>query len=402
MTFPFNSAHSCLIIKKQIEQEEGSMKKKAFFIMGMGIVLLIFLISCAKEKSGWAGSIEEENGVTVVRNPKQPIHTGSVLSFEEELALRPDAESQEPLFNIITAICVDDAGTIYVLDMGDCQIKVFSENGDFLRAIGRKGQGPGEMQMPSAMDLAGDERLVVYDMGKSCLSLFSFSGDFIKDLSVAKYFPLVRVRSDQKGHFVIQYHFRDDKIIGYKIILLDSNLEPVSDIASVERKQNPPRVMSLINPLLSYRITKDGQILTGYGVDYELRFLNQNGGLVKKIITDYTPLPLTNEDKKRLTEERFPKSRGGVPEGYKMEFPDHYPPFSSFLIDSVGRIFVRTYEEAGDGMHFYDIFDPEGHYLARVPIYDNPGAIKNGKLYTVEEDKEGYQVVKRYHIKWTI
>jgi len=27
---------------------------------------------------------------------------------------------------------------------------------------------------------------------------------------------------------------------------------------------------------------------------------------------------------------------------------------------------------------------------------------KKGKLYTVEEDEEGYQVVKRYHIKWTI
>jgi len=94
--------------------------------MGMGILLLIFFTSCAREKSGWAGTIEEENGVTVVRNPKQPIHAGNVLSFEEELVLRPDAESQELFFNIIAAVCVDDAGTIYVLDMGDCQIKVFS------------------------------------------------------------------------------------------------------------------------------------------------------------------------------------------------------------------------------------------------------------------------------------
>jgi len=370
--------------------------------MGMGLLLLLLIISCAKEKSGWKGTIEEENGVTVVRNPKQPIHTGSVLSFEEELVLRPDVESQEQSFNIITAICVDEAGTIYVLDMGDCQIKVFDKNGDFLRAIGGKGQGPGEMQMPSSMDLAGDERLVVYDMRKSCLSLFTFSGDFIKDLSVAKYFPLVRVRTDQKGHFAIQYHFRDEKITGYKIILLDSNLESVSEIASIEEKRSPPRVLRLFGPLLHYRITKDDQILTGYSEDYELRFLNQKGDLVKKIITDYTPLPVSNEDKKRLTEERFPESRGGVPEGYKLEFPDHYPPFSSFLVDSIGRIFVRTYEEAREGMDYYDIFDPGGRYLARVPIFDRPLVIKKGKLYTVEEDEEGYQVVKRYHMKWTI
>jgi len=110
----------------------------------------------------------------------------------------------------------------------------------------------------------------------------------------------------------------------------------------------------------------------------------------------------TNEDKKRLTEERFPESDKGVPEGTKLEFPEHYPPFSSFLVDSIGRIFVRTYEEAGEGMHYYDIFDPEGRYLARVPVYDRVAAIKNGKLYTIEEDEEGYQVVKRYYLKWTI
>ncbi|MBD3413385.1 MAG: 6-bladed beta-propeller [Candidatus Aminicenantes bacterium] len=378
------------------------MNKKAFFIIAMGILLLIFFISCAREKSGWTGTIEEENGVTVVRNPKQPIHTGNVLSFEEELVLRPDAESQELFFNIITAVRVDDAGTIYVLDMGDCQIKVFSKNGEFLRVIGRKGQGPGEMQMPSTMDLAGNERLVVYDMRKSCLSLFSFSGDFIKEYSAAKYFPLVRVRTDQKGHFAIQHHVRDEKIRGYKITLLDSNLEPVREIASVEEKRNPPRVIRLINPYMHYWFTQEGQILMGYSTDYELRFLNLEGDLTKKIITDYSPLPISNEEKRRLTEARFPDSGGGVPEGYKLEFPDHYPPFSSFLIDSVGRIFVRTYEEAGEGMHYYDIFDSEGRYLARVPIYDQVAALKNGKLYTLEEDEEGYQVVKRYHLKWTI
>jgi len=219
---------------------------------------------------------------------------------------------------------------------------------------------------------------------------------------MAKYFPLVRVRSDQKGHFAIQYYSRDEKSIGYKIILLDSNLESVREIASVERKRTPSRVLRLIIPRLHYWFTEDGQILTGYSEDYELRFLNLEGDLTKKIITDYTPLPLSNEEKQRLTEARFPESMGGVPESYKVEFPDHYPPFSSFLVDSIGRIFVRTYEEAGEGMHYYDIFDPEGRYLARVPVYDRVAAIKKGELYTLEEDEEGYQVVKRYHMKWTI
>jgi hypothetical protein len=31
-----------------------------------------------------------------------------------------------------------------------------------------------------------------------------------------------------------------------------------------------------------------------------------------------------------------------------------------------------------------------------------PGLFKKGKLYTIEEDEEGYRVVKRYKVKWNL
>jgi len=42
----------------------------------------------------------------------------------------------------------DEAGKVYVLDRKAGQIKVFDPQGNFLRAIGRRGQGPGEFQEP--------------------------------------------------------------------------------------------------------------------------------------------------------------------------------------------------------------------------------------------------------------
>jgi hypothetical protein len=81
-------------------------------------------------------------------------------------------------------------------------------------------------------------------------------------------------------------------------------------------------------------------------------------------------------------------------------FPYH-PAFSYLRTDDEGRIFVGTWEKptSGDGF-FYDVFDSEGKDIAQMPLNFTPQVIKNGKIYTIEEDEEGYQYVKRYRISW--
>ena len=49
--------------------------------------VFIILASCGQQKTEWQGTIEEGDGVTVVKNPKEPMYTGDVLSLEEDLVL---------------------------------------------------------------------------------------------------------------------------------------------------------------------------------------------------------------------------------------------------------------------------------------------------------------------------
>ena len=58
-------------------------------------------------------------------------------------------------------------------------LKIFSRNGDFVRKIGKKGQGPGELQDPYVV--AVDEKtsmLYCGDQGNSRISCFTFDGEF--------------------------------------------------------------------------------------------------------------------------------------------------------------------------------------------------------------------------------
>jgi hypothetical protein len=55
----------------------------------LSIILLGFILvhssSCDRQRTAWNGTIEEVNGVTVVKNPGEPMHSDDVLILEEEL-----------------------------------------------------------------------------------------------------------------------------------------------------------------------------------------------------------------------------------------------------------------------------------------------------------------------------
>ena len=47
------------------------------------ISLFTIFTSCGKQKAEWKGTIEEKNGVTVIKNPKEPIYDNVVFNLKE-------------------------------------------------------------------------------------------------------------------------------------------------------------------------------------------------------------------------------------------------------------------------------------------------------------------------------
>ena len=68
-----------------------------------------------------------------------------------------------------------------------------------------------------------------------------------------------------------------------------------------------------------------------------------------------------------------------------------------------GRIYARTYEKDEEGNWFYDVFGPEGRYIAKYSLseIESLALIKKNKMYTmVWEETKGIPVVKRYNMIW--
>jgi len=362
--------------------------------------IFIMLISCQKQKSEWKGTIEEVDGVTVVTNPKEPMYGEDVFSLEEELSIGSAEGREEYLFYQVRGITVDEDERIYVLDLKEAHIKVFHKTGEYLKTMGRKGQGPGEMQMPIYVQMTSKDEVMVHDTMAQRLSFFSRDGKYLRQKSTAKTRnPLIPIKMDSQGNLIVFAAGAPPPVGGKELKVYDSNLELLTSVAKEERGTRG--IFDIGKSSLYCDVSPGDNIVWGDSKEYVLQILNQGGDLIKRIIKEYDPVEITAEDK-----EKYEKQYAGpVKRGMKLNIRGHFPAFSEISVDDEERIFVKTYErvEGKENLFYFDVFESGGKYIAKVPIQANLNRYsiwKKKKLYTIEEDEEGYQVVKRYKVIW--
>ena len=141
--------------------------------------------------SGQVIKIKEEKGIPVIYNPKKPAPprgTPSKLILEEDLSIGTKEEETKYTFASITAIRADEEGNIYILDGKEATVNVFDKSGKRLRNIGRRGQGPGEFEMPLGLQAISGRILIVASMGR--LSFFSLREISKSKLRIRQLIPI--------------------------------------------------------------------------------------------------------------------------------------------------------------------------------------------------------------------
>jgi len=374
--------------------KEGKMKN-AKFIFSITLFLSVFLIivSCGKQKAAWKGTIEEIDGVTVVKNPKEPMYGEEVFVLEEELSIGDVEGPEEYMFSRIRSLAVEDEERIYVLDSKEAHVKVFDRQGKYIRTIGRKGQGPGELQSPLSVYITGQNELVVEDMTRQ-LAFFSLEGEFKRNQLTAKTGAMA-IDLDSEGNIVATVIVREQENPRYELQKFDPELNYLHSLGSYPLPSATPGSYNPFRPAMQSVLNCNDQVVIGYPEKYEIKIYDKSGTMIRKIMKEYDPVEITEEEIKERTE--------GMPPDMKLSIPKYHTAYRWIITDDEGRMFVRTYERAVDGDDYYhDIFDEEGKYIAKIPLGFFPRLWKKNKLYTVEADEEGYQQVKRYKVTWKI
>jgi len=378
-------------------------KTKNIFLIG-GFCLLLFCTACQKKTPPWKGKIDIEEGVTVVKNPREPIYKEPVLELQEDLIVKGTEDAEEQMFQNIITLGVNEQGDIYILDEQAGNIKIFDQNGRFLKTIGKKGQGPGEFGMPISLAIMPSQNIIVNDMGQRKILFFDKEGNYLRQFSIADKFLFFGPMVTSTGDLIASHTIPQDRPVTV-LKKFNQELEPLLTFTSIP-VDKPPAVNIFVARSLSslrWALTDKDEIIWGdiKNPEYELYVHNQDGTLTKKITKNYDPLPITAEDKDNLMEETFGQSQ--TRDQWDVRFPDNYPPYTGFSIDDRGHFLVRRYEKQENKQGgLVDIFDSEGRYMAKIRLKMNPLIFKKDHMYTIEENEEGFKVVKRYKIRWKI
>ncbi|MGA2533390.1 MAG: NHL repeat-containing protein [Candidatus Aminicenantales bacterium] len=182
-----------------------------------------------------AQKIENEKGLRVVHNVKGG-EWGSNPKVSLELARTigdVDTDDENLAFNSPLDMAMDDAGSIYILDSGNQRIQVFGPDGRFVRAIGRKGQGPGEFANLNSIDIDAEGRLHVLDIGQKRIQVFAANGEVLKSIRTTN-IGIDRMRLLKSGALVIRSY-------------------TAFGISGAPNPKNLPKLVKLLNPDLEVR-----------------------------------------------------------------------------------------------------------------------------------------------------
>jgi hypothetical protein len=357
--------------------------------------IFILLVSCSSQKAEWQGTIEEVDGVTVVKNPKEPMYGEGVPNLEEELSIGEVEGREEYMFFQINSIAVSNNGDIYALDIREKHVKVFDKYGEYIETFGKGGDGPGEFFRPRFIVCSSQEKLAVGGVFR--ISFFSLNGEFLNSVNPTA-LGLVQFDVDSQGDIIsFCMHFRDE-FTEFELKKFSPELDKIFTYESVQKPRSGRNGFNAFGPVLTWALSKNDKVVCGYPADgYKLEIYNKEGRLEKEIHREYSPEPVSENDKSAIL--KFLKME---PET-KISAPSVKLPFRRIYSDDEGRIFVQTWRILNNGEGFYyDIFDADGKYFSMVPLKFVPLVFKNGKLYTIEEDEDGYQYIKRYNVTWKI
>lgn len=346
-----------------------------------------------------AQKIKTEKGIPVVYNPKKPNPPPGIqrnLILEEELCIGDDTE--EYLFAediAFISMGVDNEGNIYTVDPKLVEIKKFSPEGKLIMVFGKRGQGPEEMESPLIIGVTSQNELMFVDSGNSRITFYSLDGEYLRYIAAHKW-RFRRTRFDSKGNVVAdiyQYSEEEQRMKAiYEIRRFSQELEPLFTIFSIDMTDELLSREYIYGGVRIYwQIGKNDNVYVGYAKNYEFDIINPEGKIIRKIKKEFDPVKVTEEEESQLPQQ-FREM---------VNLPKYHTGFYYFSVDEEGRLFVRTWEKTEDKMSYlWDVFDPEGRYIAKIPINAYLKLWEKGKLYTAEETEDGLPIIKRYKVIW--
>ena len=285
------------------------------------------------------------------------------------------------IFGSIEGLGYTPDGNIAILDRISADIRLYTPDGVYLRRVGGRGSGPGEMHNPLCLFLFPDGRMGALDPWRNGLQVYSseeeYQGIGMEISSNVHLYPEIvndSIFISMKSEFV----FEDGAapVVAVFIGLFEMSAEPEITYWRVEMDLDFSILADLAQKyLLAVSLAVDTQngivyIAPNSGTDYRIKRFTLDGEQLTDLELDVETIPLTEEEI-RIEEEfvrlRLSSLEGGEPE-YNVQLTDpitHRLPVTDLEISQDGNLWARR---GAEDEPFFDVWSPEGELVGNVVL----------------------------------
>lgn len=366
------------------------------------LMTLVLVWAVPGHAGSWKGEITKDaDGVEHVMNPASPADGTTSLQPRELWRIGGETDDEDEIFGIISRARVDADGNLYLLDSQLSEIKVFDPDGNFLRSIGREGEGPGEFRGAQDMFFLPDGNLAVLQVFPGRLVGLTPEGEPVDD------HPLP---SAGEGGFVLL--FAGGGVVGDKlalsigvnhfesgvfdqersVVVIDDAGEIVTKLYSEKRGLNMSAPVFKESTWNSFdRVWTVGSDHRAYiptsWSEYRIMVCDENG-TTRFIERAYEARKRSAAEKERWSKLYNEFTKNQVP-GSHWEIEDNERDVMQIFAREDGSLWVLSsqgvFDRPDGSMGVFDVFDPQGHFVRQVTLMGDADPIKDGFFF--EKDR---------------
>jgi hypothetical protein len=345
------------------------------------------------------------------------------------IQLRRDLVISEDYFGQISGIKVDEKGQIFVADVVNAKIFMFSPRGNLVRTIGRKGEGPGEFERIWGIQIGRKDSLFVYDQQLYRITVFAKNrynkpANTIRISNAPSMFggpaTVGSLNSGLNGFWILK---NGNFLLAYSNYYSPQNFMQPHDLYLFELKRDGAFVSK--KPFLTVRdkqflvftqpvfmvsdmpyavrpvihVGPDGLVYYAQNSDLSINALDINGKLIKTIKSGVARISLND----RLWQEGLQKLGLQLSvadlERSRTPLPKYQPVFEDFLVDAQERVWVGVNTGDKDNYSWW-IFNKDGEKIGEISLAKTVvlKVVKGDYAYGIETGNLGVQSVVRYKI----
>lgn len=350
------------------------------------LLTCLFLVALAASPAladDWKGETKTEAGIIHIMNPATGTEDPVTIELEELWRVGGDTDNEDEFFGVIGRVTTDKDGNVYLLDSQLSEVKVFSADGEYLRTLGREGEGPGEFRRPTDMFFLPDGNLGVLQVAPGRIIMFTADGDPVGD------YPLPQSEEGETPILI------NGQLMGENLCLVlnenkvgEGHVDITRCLAMIDgegnevtRMHEEVRRFEFANALIEEKVWNTFDRRWAIGADGSLYAVTQfadyavdvwgTDGVKKAVISREFDRRARNEEEIQEVYSIFEAFTRNAPNA-TIKVSDFDQDIASIYPRADGTLWVinsRGQNEMPEGsLGIFDVFNSEGHFVREVTV----------------------------------